>query len=145
MPGLWLTSMNGFFAWPLQTSTMKHWNTGPYNYFHPNLVFYWMARDKIELAYFSIKQAPSQAIDALKFGTSLNESKHVHRRGGGWWLWTGREEEVTPLPIGALLSELTEYHVNPHEKLNGLGISKATKRPNCPWREMTDVLFYSFK
>ena len=38
MPGLWLTSINGFFAWPLQTSTMKYSNTVPYNYFRPNLV-----------------------------------------------------------------------------------------------------------
>ena len=60
-------------------------------------------------------------------------------------MWTGREEEVNPLPTGALRSELTVYHVNPHEKLNGMGISKATKRPNCPWREMTDVLFYLFR
>ena len=38
MPGLWLTSIKSFFAWPLQTSTMKYSNTVPYNYFRPNLV-----------------------------------------------------------------------------------------------------------
>ena len=90
-----------------------------------------MVRKKFQMTNFTMPNNTYSMKYALKSVPGLADVEVPH--GGG-------DDPGNPAPGSG--SKIRAYHVDQGEKLKGLDANKVAIRPNWPWVQGTDVLFY---